>query len=109
VLVHGLLSLALPQANMSVTSRIRLVREVAISIAVALANAVLFGLLVSVGEPPETYWFQAAGALVGLLLVASFLVVLALSLDASEGRQLALEPETTQPLQPQTSYQFPPA
>ena len=77
----------------------------------ALAVAVLFGLSASVGPVEETYWLRAAGALIGLLVVTSFMVAVALSLSARDARDrdLALEPETTQPLQPQTSYQFPTA
>jgi hypothetical protein len=44
----------------------------------------------------------------GMLLTATIGVALMLSLGSS-GRHVALSAETTQPLQPQTSYRLPPA
>jgi hypothetical protein len=93
---------------MSVSTRIRLVGAIASSIAVAVGVVVLFGVWASVSALPGTLALGSAGALMGLLLTTTICVALTLAAPASD-RRLALSPETTRPLQPQTSYRFPPA
>lgn len=93
---------------MSVSTRIRLVGAIASSIAVAVGVVVLFGVWASVSALPGILTLGSAGALMGLLLTTTICVALTLTVPASD-RRLALRPETTQPLQPQTSYRFPPA
>lgn len=93
---------------MSVTTRIRLVGAIASSIAMAVCVVVLFGVWASVSALPGTLALGSAGALMGMLLTTTLCIALTLSVSASD-RRLALNPETTQPLQPQTSYRFPPA
>jgi len=93
---------------MSVTTRIRLVGAIASSIAMAVCVVVLFGVWASVSTLPGILALGSAGALMGMLLTTTLCIALTLSVSASD-RRLALNPETTQPLQPQTSYRFPPA
>ena len=93
---------------MSVTTRIRLVGAIASSIAMAVGVVVLFGVWASVSALPGILALGSAGALMGMLLTTTICVALTLSMSASD-RRLSLNPETTQPLQPQTSYRFPPA
>jgi hypothetical protein len=93
---------------MSIANRIRLVGAVATSIAVALAVAVVFGVWVTMGNLPTTLSWGSAGALMGMIATTSLCLVVALSSESSE-RGLAGEPEVRQLLQPQTSYQCPPA
>jgi hypothetical protein len=91
---------------MSVTTRIRLVRAIATSIAVAVAGLVLLGLWASIDELPGV--LASAAALTGMLLITTISVARAFSLNPSE-RRLALKSQAKQQLQPQTSYRFPPA
>jgi hypothetical protein len=93
---------------MRVTTRIRLVGAIASSIAMAVGVFVLFGVWASVSALPGILALGSAGALMGMLLMTTICVALTLSVSASD-RRLTLNPETTQPLQPQTSYRFPPA
>jgi hypothetical protein len=93
---------------MSIANRIRLVGAVATSIAVALVVAVLFGVWLTMGNRPTVVSWGSAGALMGMFATTSICLVVALSSENSE-RGLAAEPEVRQLLQPQTSYQFPPA
>ena len=93
---------------MSVTTRIRLVGAIASSFAMAVGVVVLFGVWASVSALPGILTLGSAGALMGMLLTTTICVALTLSVGASD-RRLALNPETTPPLQPQTSYRFPPA
>ena len=93
---------------MSVTTRIRLVGALASSLAMAVGVVVLFGVWASVSALPGILALGSAGALMGMLLTTTLCIALTLSVSASD-RRLALNPETTQPLQPQTSYRFPPA
>ena len=92
---------------MSVTARIRLVGAIASSIAMAVGVFVLFGVWASVSALPGILALGSAGALMGML-VTTTICALTLSVSASD-RRLSLNPETTQPPQPQTSYRFPPA
>lgn len=89
---------------MSITNRIRLVRTVANAIALAVAVIVVWN---SASALPQMLLLARAAGAIGLLVTLLSLVVLALSLAATEREDL--EPEATQPLQPQTSYQLPPA
>ena len=93
---------------MRVTTRIRLVGAIASSIAMAVGVFVLFGVWASVSALPGILALGSAGALMGMLLTTTICIALTLSVSASD-RRLALNPETTQPLQPQTSCRFPPA
>ena len=94
---------------MSVTNRIRLVRAIASSFAVATAVFVLSGVWASVdGVLPGMLALGSAGALMGMLLTTTICVALTLSVGSGD-RRLALTAETTPPLQPRTSYRFPPA
>ena len=93
---------------MSVTTRIRLVGAIASSIAMAVGVVVLFGVWASVSALPGILALGSAGALMGILLTTTLCIALTFSVSASD-RRLAMNPETTQPLQPQTSYRFPPA
>ena len=93
---------------MSVTTRIRLVGAIASSIAMAVGVVVLFGVWASVSALPGILGLGSAGALMGMLLTTTLCIALTFSVSASD-RRLAMNPETTQPLQPQTSYRFPPA
>jgi hypothetical protein len=93
---------------MSVTTRIRLVGAIASSFAMAVGVVVLFGVWASVSALPGILTLGSAGALMGMLLTTTICVALTLSVSASD-RRLTLNPETRQPLQPQTSYRFPPA
>jgi hypothetical protein len=95
------------RSHMSVTTRIRLVGAIASSLAVAVGVFVLFGVWASVSALPGILALGAAGALMGML-TTMICVALTLAVPASD-RRLTLSPETTQPLQPQTSYRFPPA
>lgn len=93
---------------MSVTTRIRLVGAIASSIALAVGVVVVFGVWASVSALPGILALGSAGALMGMLLTTTLCIALTLSVSASD-RRLALNPDATQPLQPQTSYRFPPA
>jgi len=93
---------------MSVTTRIRLVGTIASFFAMAVGVVVLFGVWASVSALPGILALGSAGALMGMLLTTTICVALTLSVSES-ARRLALNPDTTQPLQPQTSYRFPPA
>jgi hypothetical protein len=93
---------------MSVVTRIRRIGDIAISVALAVAVLVLFSVWASVGVLPGILSLGPASAVAGLLAATSLCVVLALSIQATE-RRLELMSEATQPLQPQTSYRFPPA
>jgi predicted glycoside hydrolase/deacetylase ChbG (UPF0249 family) len=93
---------------MSVTTRIRLVGAIASSFAMAVAVFVLSGVWASTDALPGMVAVGSAGALMGMLLTMTIGVALTLSVGSS-GRRPALRAETTQPLQPQTSYRFPPA
>jgi hypothetical protein len=92
---------------MSVTTRIRLVGAIASSFAMAVGVVVLFGVWASVSALPGILALGSAGALMAMLLTTTICVALTLSVSASD-RRLALNPDVT-PLQPQTSYRFPPA
>jgi len=74
----------------------------------AVGVVVLFGVWASVSALPGILALGSAGALMGMLLTTTICVALTLSVSES-ARRLALNPDTTQPLQPQTSYRFPPA
>jgi hypothetical protein len=93
---------------MSVITRIRLVGAIASAFAVAVGVFVLFGVWAAVSALPGTLALGSAGALMGMLLTTTICMALTLSEHARD-RRLALNPEATQPPQPQTSYQFPPA
>jgi hypothetical protein len=93
---------------MSVTTRIRLVSDIATSVGVAVAVLVLFGVWASVDDLPGVSPLTSAGGLMGVLLTTTICVALALSL-APNARPLPLKSEIMQRLQPQTSYRFPPA
>jgi hypothetical protein len=93
---------------MSVTTRIRLVGAFASSFAMAVAVFVVSGVWASTDALPGMVAVGSASALMGMLLTTTIGVALTLS-PASSGRRSTLSAETTQPLQPQTSYRFPPA
>jgi len=93
---------------MSVTNRIRLVGAIASSFAVAVAVFVLSGVWASVDALPGMLAVGSASALMGMLLTMTIGVALTLSLRSGDGR-VTLTADATQPLQPRTSYRFPPA
>jgi hypothetical protein len=95
---------------MSVTARIRLVGAIAKAFAMAVGVVVLFGVWASVDALPGMLSLAPAGALIGMFAATSVGVALAMSISLDErGRAAALNAQSTQPLQTQTSYQFPPA
>jgi len=93
--------------QMSVTTRIRIVGAIASSIAVAVGVFVLSSVWASISALPGLIAVGSAGALMGMLLTTT--IGVALTLSVSSDRRLALNSETTQPLQPETLYRFPPA
>ncbi len=93
---------------MSVTTRIRIVGAIASSIAVAVAVFVVSSVWAASSALPGLIAVGSAGALMGMLLTTMIGVALTLSVSSSN-RRLALNSETTQPLQPETLYRFPPA
>ena len=93
---------------MSVTTRIRMVGAIASSIAVAMGVFVLSSVWASSSALPGLIAVGSAGALMGMLLTTTICIALTLSVRSSD-RRLALHSETTQPLQPEPLYRFPPA
>jgi hypothetical protein len=93
---------------MSVTTRIRIVGVIASSIAVAVGVFVLSSVWASISALPGLIAVGSAGALMGMLLTTTIFIALRLSVSSGD-RRLALNSETTQPLQPETLYRLPPA
>ena len=93
---------------MSVTTRIRIVGAIASSIAVAVGVVVLSSVWASISALPGLIAVGSAGALMGMLLTATICIALRLSVTSGD-RRLALNSETTQPLQPEPLYRLPPA